>query len=114
MAKYEHGKKARLTINLNKGLYHRLKELAECRDGNVSAVIEECVARALSGLEVNTSVNQNLLIDKLVTELVKPETLSRAMKIASMCTGKDVDPDAIDDMDELMGNVPKKIKQRRA
>lgn len=107
-------KKARITVTIDMGLLERLKNLAELRGGNVSAMVEECVTRQIQGMELLAQASTSPLVDRLVTELTKPKVLSRAMKIASMCAGKDVDPDEIDDLDKLMGNVPTKAKRRRA
>ena len=107
------GNKVRLTITMNTRLFERVRLVSRGRPGRVSGVICDCVEAHLGVLEARkVSQERPDLVDLLVGELTKPEVLGRAVRIASMCAGKDVDPLESDNWDEFIGNVAEEKKKR--
>lgn len=86
----EHGRKARLTVTMERELVHRLDELAKLRGGSVSSIVEQCVAKHVGYLELVARACQEPLMDRLVAELMKPENLERAARIVGEEPEKDL------------------------
>ena len=88
MTNPEHGKKARFTITIDPGLYEQVQDLGKGRRGGVSGVVEDCIKAHLAGLSkepaplVVTEATTPEEVQQVLAELLKPEVVLEAMKVA--------------------------------
>lgn len=76
-----HGRKVRVTVTLSPEVVERIQAVASLRDGNISAVVEECIAAKIGGLEMVAKARRDPLFDSVIQELLKPENIARARAI---------------------------------
>ncbi|MEM9419005.1 MAG: CopG family transcriptional regulator [Planctomycetota bacterium] len=96
--------RVRMSVTLTPELADRVRKLAQERQESVSAIVEEALNQQLPHQEELTRVQNSPLTDAVINQLLQPEVLARAMKLA----GHEVDQSTEND-----DVLPARIKTKK-
>lgn len=102
----KHGNKARLAITINRELVKQLEQIAELRGASISSLVEQCVVERIGTLEMVSRMRNDPFVDRVVSELLKPENLQRARDIVGEV--ENIEPDLIALREKAIGSSKEK------